>query len=83
MIMADTELGLEIFDNTYQYYAHLQGFEGDLKEGDIVEPGQVIGYVGSTGYGKEGTSGKFHHIYILVYINMTDVANGPLILTHI
>ena len=30
-----------------------------LKEGDIVKPGQLIGYVGSSGYGKEGTSGKF------------------------
>ena len=39
-----------------------------LKEGDIVEPGQVIGYVGSTGYGKEGTSGKFPpHLHFGLY----------------
>jgi peptidoglycan LD-endopeptidase LytH len=52
-------IGIRDMYNTYQYYAHLTGFSKGLKEGDIVEPGQVIGYVGSTGYGKEGTSGKF------------------------
>ena len=61
-------IGIRDIYNTYQYYAHLQGFEGDLKEGDIVEPGQVIGYVGSTGYGKEGTSGKFPpHLHFGLY----------------
>ena len=40
-------------------YAHLNNFVKGLEEGDIVETGQIIGYVGSTGYGKEGTSGKF------------------------
>lgn len=61
-------IGIRDIYNTYQYYAHLQGYEGDLKEGDIVEPGQVIGYVGSTGYGKEGTSGKFPpHLHFGLY----------------
>ncbi|ERJ13114.1 M23 family metallopeptidase [Haloplasma contractile] len=52
-------LGIRDMYNTYEYYAHLNGYAKGLEEGDIVEPGQVIGYVGSTGYGKEGTSGKF------------------------
>ncbi|MDF2698570.1 MAG: peptidase [Haloplasmataceae bacterium] len=52
-------MGIRDMYNTYQYYAHLNYYSKDLKLGDIVEPGQVIGYVGSTGYGKEGTSGKF------------------------
>lgn len=61
-------IGIRDIYNTYQYYAHLQGYEGDIKEGDIVEPGQVIGYVGSTGYGKEGTSGKFPpHLHFGLY----------------
>ena len=61
-------IGIRDIYNTYQYYAHLHGFEGNLKEGDIVKPGQVIGYVGSTGYGKEGTSGKFPpHLHFGLY----------------
>ena len=61
-------IGIRDIYNTYQYYAHLHGYEGDIKEGDIVEPGQVIGYVGSTGYGKEGTSGKFPpHLHFGLY----------------
>ncbi len=61
-------IGIRDIYNTYQYYAHLHGYEGDLKEGDIVTPGQVIGYVGSTGYGKEGTSGKFPpHLHFGLY----------------
>ena len=50
-----------------------KGMKEILKEGDIVEPGQVIGYVGSTGYGKEGTSGKFPPHFISDYINMMEV----------
>ena len=61
-------IGIRDIYNTYQYYAHLLGFEGTINEGDIVEPGQVIGYVGSTGYGKEGTSGKFPpHLHFGLY----------------
>lgn len=52
-------IGIRDIYNTYQYYAHLNRYADGIKEGDIVAPGQVIGYVGSTGYGKEGTSGKF------------------------
>ncbi|MCL1949527.1 MAG: M23 family metallopeptidase [Turicibacter sp.] len=61
-------IGIRDMYNTYQYYAHLHGYEGSLKEGDIVEPGQIVGYVGSTGYGKEGTSGKFPpHLHFGLY----------------
>jgi len=31
------------------YYAHLDGYARDLREGMRVEPGDVIGFVGSTG----------------------------------
>jgi len=40
------------FDETGRlvlYYAHLKGYEADLKEGQRVAQGQVIGYVGATG----------------------------------
>lgn len=61
-------IGIRDNHNSYHYYAHLASFAEGLKEGDIVESGQVIGYVGSTGYGKEGTAGKFPpHLHYGIY----------------
>ena len=61
-------VGIRDIYNTYQYYAHLQGFAEGIEEGAIVEPGQVIGSVGSTGYGPIGTSGKFDpHLHFGLY----------------
>lgn len=61
-------IGIRDIYNTYEFYAHLTGYAKGIEEGTIVEPGQVIGYVGSTGYGKEGTSGKFPpHLHFGLY----------------
>lgn len=61
-------IGIRDIYNTYQYYAHLQWFASEIEVGAIVEPGQVIGSVGSTGYGPEGTSGKFDpHLHFGLY----------------
>ena len=61
-------IGIRDIYNTYQYYAHLQGYADELEVGTIVEPGQVIGSVGSTGYGPEGTCGKFEpHLHFGLY----------------
>ena len=61
-------IGIRDHHNSYHYYAHLAYNNEGLKIGDIVEPGTVIGYVGSSGYGKEGTSGKFPpHLHYGVY----------------
>lgn len=61
-------IGLRDLNNTYHYFAHLNGFEAELEVGDIVAPGDIIGYVGSTGYGPPGTSGKFPpHLHYGMY----------------
>ncbi|MCM3390355.1 M23 family metallopeptidase [Ureibacillus chungkukjangi] len=61
-------VGVRDNHNTYHYYAHLAYFNKDLKVGDIVEPGMLLGGVGSSGYGKEGTSGKFPpHLHYGMY----------------
>jgi len=61
-------VGIRDMDNVYHYFAHLSSFRKGLKVGDIVEPGQVIGYVGSSGYGRPGTSGKFPpHLHYGMY----------------
>nr|WP_313894616.1 M23 family metallopeptidase [Psychrobacillus sp.] len=61
-------IGIRDVNNTYHYYAHLSGYIEGIKEGDVLEPGSIIGYVGSSGYGKKGTSGKFPpHLHYGMY----------------
>jgi murein DD-endopeptidase MepM/ murein hydrolase activator NlpD len=64
-------LGIITETNRYWYYAHMRNskpYIDNLKEGDKVEAGQVIGYVGDTGYGELGTTGKFDfHLHLGVY----------------
>ena len=59
----------------YHYYAHLSGY-ADVKVGDSVSAGQILGYVGSTGYGPEPTWDQMvPHLHFGVYVN--DVAINP------
>ncbi|RUS46020.1 M23 family metallopeptidase [Cohnella sp. AR92] len=61
-------VGIRDLDNLYHYYAHLNGFEKNLKIGEVVTPGQIIGWVGNSGYGRPGTQGKFPpHLHYGVY----------------
>ncbi|TFE24286.1 M23 family metallopeptidase [Cohnella luojiensis] len=61
-------MGIRDINNMYHYYAHLSGYDKKLKAGDIVRPGQVIGWVGSSGYGRPGTQGKFPpHLHYGIY----------------
>ncbi|WP_284224723.1 M23 family metallopeptidase [Alicyclobacillus hesperidum] len=61
-------IGIRDANNMYYYYAHLSSFQKGLHQGDLVRPGQVIGYVGSSGYGPPGTSGKFPpHLHFGIY----------------
>jgi hypothetical protein len=73
-------VGIRDLNNVYHYYAHLSGFNKEVKQGDIVKPGQVIGWVGSSGYGKPGTSGKFPpHLHYGLYRDngLTDWSFDP------
>ncbi|WP_431030543.1 M23 family metallopeptidase [Lysinibacillus sp. LZ02] len=61
-------IGVRDNHNSYHYYAHLAYYNEGIKVGDVVEPGTILGYVGSSGYGKEGTSGKFPpHLHYGIY----------------
>ncbi|TMN21267.1 M23 family metallopeptidase [Lentibacillus cibarius] len=61
-------IGIRDINNIYHYYAHMSGYNDDIKVGQIVEPGDILGSVGSTGYGPPGTSGKFPpHLHYGMY----------------
>ncbi|MFP4697534.1 MAG: M23 family metallopeptidase [Eubacteriales bacterium] len=53
-------IGIRSPSGAYFYYAHLYCFADGLEEGDEIYAGQIIGFMGDSGYGKEeGTIGKF------------------------
>ncbi|MFD1434071.1 M23 family metallopeptidase [Kroppenstedtia eburnea] len=61
-------IGIRDLKNNYHYFAHLSSFDKNIRKGSIVQPGQVLGYVGSSGYGPPGTSGKFPpHLHYGIY----------------
>jgi murein DD-endopeptidase MepM/ murein hydrolase activator NlpD len=53
-VLGGNKLWLKGESGTYYYYAHLQRFADGLANGQVVEAGQVIGYVGDTGNAKGG-----------------------------
>lgn len=57
-------------ENVYYYYAHLHSYSVGIKEGDEIKAGQIIGYMGDTGYSNvEGTIGNFPvHLHFGIYI---------------
>lgn len=48
-VLGGNKLWLVAADGTQYYYAHLSAFADGVDDGTIVEAGQVVGYVGSTG----------------------------------
>ncbi|MFD2629004.1 M23 family metallopeptidase [Oceanobacillus kapialis] len=61
-------IGIRDIYNIYHYYGHMSGYEDDIQVGQVVKPGDVLGSVGSTGYGPPGTSGKFPpHLHYGMY----------------
>jgi murein DD-endopeptidase MepM/ murein hydrolase activator NlpD len=49
----------------YYYYAHLDHFAPSLEKGAAIRAGRLLGYMGDTGYGKEGTRGQFPvHLHV-------------------
>ena len=62
-------VGIRSPSGGYFYYAHLSGYAAGLSVGDAVQAGSLLGTMGDTGYGPEGTEGKFDvHLHLGVYI---------------
>ena len=62
-------IGIRSASGGYFYYAHLDSYAPELEEGDTVIAGQLLGFMGDTGYGPEPTIGKFHvHLHFGIYV---------------
>lgn len=67
-------IGISAPHGGYFYYAHLDSYS-DIKTGDRIEAGDIIGYMGDSGYGDEGTTGMFPvHLHLGIYLDNTDDA---------
>lgn len=63
-------LGIRSTSGGYYYYAHLYRYAREYVVGDTVHAGELIGYMGDSGYGEEGTVGQFAvHLHVGIYIN--------------
>lgn len=61
-------VGIRSDNGGYFYYAHLSQY-ANIKKGDGIKAGTLLGYMGDTGYGEEGTKGKFDvHLHFGIYI---------------
>ncbi len=66
-------IGIRSDEGVYFYYAHLQSYANEYKEGDRVAAGEVLGLMGDTGYGEEGTTGQFDvHLHFGIYVDDLD-----------
>lgn len=64
-------IGIRSLNGVYFYYAHLNDYAPDLKVGDEVKAGELLGFMGDTGYSEvEGTTGYFPvHLHLGIYCN--------------
>ncbi|MDM8235668.1 M23 family metallopeptidase [[Ruminococcus] torques] len=73
-------LGIRAPHGAYFYYAHLDSY-ADIEEGDTINAGDLLGFMGDTGYGtEEGTRGKFPvhlHVGIYLYQNEQEISVNP------
>ncbi|WP_162356860.1 LysM peptidoglycan-binding domain-containing M23 family metallopeptidase [Metabacillus mangrovi] len=61
-------LTIQAPDGYSLYYAHLSKYADGIEAGDEIQKGQLIGYVGSSGYGPEGTTDQFiSHLHFGIY----------------
>lgn len=64
-------VGIRSRHGVYYYYAHLAEYEEGISQGSKVTAGQLLGYMGDTGYSEvEGTTGQFPvHLHFGMYLD--------------
>jgi len=60
-------IGITSTTGAYFFYAHMDDFAPGMRKGKRISPGEVIGFVGDTGYGPKGTTGQFApHLHLQI-----------------
>jgi Membrane proteins related to metalloendopeptidases len=63
-------IGIRSPSGGYYYYAHPYDYAKDFQEGDEVKAGELLGFMGDSGYGEEGTIGQFAvHLHVGIYVD--------------
>jgi murein DD-endopeptidase MepM/ murein hydrolase activator NlpD len=64
-------IGIRAPNGGYFYYAHLYDYAREFQEGEEIKAGELLGFMGDSGYGEEeGTVGKFAvHLHLGIYVN--------------
>lgn len=67
-------IGIRAPHGGYFYYAHLYDYAKEFQIGDTVEAGELLGFMGDSGYSEiEGTVGNFDvHLHVGIYVNQPD-----------
>lgn len=63
-------IGIRAPSGLYLYYAHLYDYAAEWQEGDAVQAGQLLGFMGDSGYSRvPGTVGNFDvHLHVGMYL---------------
>ena len=63
-------IGIRSPHGAYLYYAHLYNYSQEWKEGDMVKAGELLGFMGDSGYSlTEGAVGNFPvHLHLGIYL---------------
>lgn len=73
-------IGIGAPEGAYFYYAHLDSY-AEVNVGDTVRAGDLLGFMGDTGYSKiEGTTGNFPvHLHVGIYLkeNGKEISVNP------
>lgn len=71
-------IGIRSSGGIYYYYAHLDSYADGLSQGSPVTAGQFLGFMGDSGYGEEGTTGKFPvHLHLGIYTGEEEQSQNP------
>ncbi len=66
-------IGIRAPHGGYFYYAHLYNYAKEFTVGEKISAGTLLGLMGDSGYGEEGTVGRFPvHLHFGIYLNTKD-----------
>lgn len=73
-------IGIRSTNGGYFYYAHLDSYAPGINVGDPIIAGQLLGFMGDSGYGPPGTVGMFDvHLHMGIYVdsNIGEMSVNP------